>query len=743
MTASAASASQDRLCLHVVDDDGKFGAPLPHFDSFMKQAGWTQQNYSLIAILGCQSSGKSTILNALFGTQFIMMDQTKGRQQTTRGIWMEASPKCPELCIMDLEGTDSAERGEDRGSFERQTGLFALALAEVLVINTWYHDLGRYTASNIGILKTIFEINLQLFKTGSKTTLLFLIRDFETDSPLEPVAEKIRKSMAEIWSTINKSSEFENTTYDQVFSLQFFTLPHKKLLAAEFDRGVEELRKWFSDSSHPSYMFNTPDHRAKSVPADGMGVYCQQLWQTIRENKDLNLPSQKEMLSTYRCEEFMEEVLRKHFPGIATLHESVSKTYNEDYGRDANALMLDAISDYDELSKAYFPSVVERKREELMSKLLEELARSFDAQMHHAILAASAYFQEQLEKSLSPDQFSTKFNSIVAQVRQDALAALQTSFDASNVSKSEWIFDKYAVELQDKIAAHVAVVRKDQVTLLTESLRKRVTETLRQMVVSDFNELADTMWNQVRNSFNKVVSSVPKLISEKVNDFELEDKENAHLVEMLQNLARDVVLQEQQSLSVHVVSLMKMKFDKVFKTDERGLTRKWKKNDDPRPLFETAVTKGMAVLEKFAEFQLIQDAVDPTVVISKEKRTEAQYIFKEKADSELMVVEERLANLAQNNIPWWMFAVLVVLGWNELMMVLTNPLLLILVIGFGTFFLVGQFASDSPVGFMFNNLLAALSGALQKAADQVSQAGANKPASGNRTRRSPSSSKSD
>jgi len=52
------------------------------------------------------------------------------------------------VIVFDIEGTDSAERGEDRISFEQTTSLFALALSNVLIINMWYKDVGRYHASN-------------------------------------------------------------------------------------------------------------------------------------------------------------------------------------------------------------------------------------------------------------------------------------------------------------------------------------------------------------------------------------------------------------------------------------------------------------------------------------------------------------------------------------------------------------------------------------------------------------------
>ena len=51
-------------------------------------------NYSVISIMGPQSSGKSTILNKVFGCKFDVMDHTKGRHQVTTGIWMGVCKKC-------------------------------------------------------------------------------------------------------------------------------------------------------------------------------------------------------------------------------------------------------------------------------------------------------------------------------------------------------------------------------------------------------------------------------------------------------------------------------------------------------------------------------------------------------------------------------------------------------------------------------------------------------------------------
>jgi GTPase Era involved in 16S rRNA processing len=90
--------------------------------------------YDVVSVFGSQSTGKSTLLNRLFGTSFDVMDETK-RQQTTKGIWMCPSSYSSTL-VMDVEGTDGRERGEDQ-DFERKSALFSLASTEVLIVNLW------------------------------------------------------------------------------------------------------------------------------------------------------------------------------------------------------------------------------------------------------------------------------------------------------------------------------------------------------------------------------------------------------------------------------------------------------------------------------------------------------------------------------------------------------------------------------------------------------------------------------
>ena len=150
------------------------------FDAFLTTAGLQAADaYAVVSIMGPQSSGKSTVMNMLFGTPFAVMDGSRGRGQTTKGIWVSKAPELP-LLVLDLQGTDSIEGGDDSRKFERQSSLFALALSDVLLVNVWFHDLGRHDASNMSLLRTVMEVHLQLFGSAERpvrTVLLFLIRD--------------------------------------------------------------------------------------------------------------------------------------------------------------------------------------------------------------------------------------------------------------------------------------------------------------------------------------------------------------------------------------------------------------------------------------------------------------------------------------------------------------------------------------------------------------------------------------
>jgi GTPase Era involved in 16S rRNA processing len=69
--------------------------------------GDCSKDYSTVAIIGAQNTGKSTLLNNLFHTHFKVLKGEAGRR-TTRGVILGKDFK-EKLIIMDVEGNDSYE----------------------------------------------------------------------------------------------------------------------------------------------------------------------------------------------------------------------------------------------------------------------------------------------------------------------------------------------------------------------------------------------------------------------------------------------------------------------------------------------------------------------------------------------------------------------------------------------------------------------------------------------------------
>lgn len=217
------------------------------------------------------------------------MSDDKGRGQTTKGIWSSLCVR-NKILILDCEGTDSKERGDDRHKFENCSSLFALAMADLLMVNMWTVDIGRYTASNYGVLKTVFEMNLKLFQQECAKKILFVLRDFNPQSDnKDKIQELILKDIHNIWAEVKKPEKYKDYGPDKFFEFEFFTIPHYFYNNEGFNEQVAALRGKFAKENQ-GYLFSHSSQE-KNVLAQDLNLYCSKIWSTILNDKDLNIVS--------------------------------------------------------------------------------------------------------------------------------------------------------------------------------------------------------------------------------------------------------------------------------------------------------------------------------------------------------------------------------------------------------------------------------------------------------------------
>lgn len=279
--------------------------------------------YHVISVFGSQSSGKSTLLNALFHTQFDTMNAKVKRQQTTKGIWLghtttiatpqNVSTPTKDLFVLDVEGSDGAERGEDQ-DFERKAALFAISISEVLIVNMWEQQVGLYQGNNMALLKTVFEVNLSLFghKSDHKVLLLFVIRDHVGVTPLSSLQETLEAELTTIWADLTKPEGCEDSSLYDFFDLKFTALAHKVLQPDLFLENIKGLGERFCAESGEKAFFKPEYHH--NLPLDGWTMYAGNCWNQIETNKDLDLPTQQILVAKFKTEEIANQASFGEFP---------------------------------------------------------------------------------------------------------------------------------------------------------------------------------------------------------------------------------------------------------------------------------------------------------------------------------------------------------------------------------------------------------------------------------------------
>jgi protein SEY1 len=315
---------------------------------------------------------------------------TVGKTQTTKGIWVSKNNQ-GDMLIFDIEGADSAQRAEqDRKKFERTTALYALAMADVLMVNIWCKSIGQFHGASMELLKAIFEVNFKLFGDKTKKKILVVIRDFNKDHDnFANNVSKLRTGFQQIWDECDKPDKFKDSEAKDFFKFDFVTLPNKtqKRNDADWNKSIGDMRARF-ELSHEKTFFIT-DHESKKVPIDGLNQMMQDTWQVIVDDKDLNLPDQRVMAAEVRCKEIKDESLAQIDSQIKTLQQSCNNKENENFKSDVETVMKAALLHYEKNARQYDPTVYKVYQKEIISQILNNLFPSYNYQVQ--ILKQDAY----------------------------------------------------------------------------------------------------------------------------------------------------------------------------------------------------------------------------------------------------------------------------------------------------------------------------------------------------------------
>lgn len=707
VVSPSTSASAERIQL--IDEDQKFTADM---NSALKrwqldEAGF---NYDLCAVLGSQSTGKSTLLNKLFGTSFDVMDETR-RQQTTKGIWMCRGEQMNVL-VMDVEGTDGRERGEDQ-DFERKSALFSMASAECLIVNMWEHQVGLYQGANMGLLKTVFEVNLGLFQAGKasqsassstsskdKTLLCFVIRDHIGTTPLQNLKNTLMADLHRIWDSLSKPEGLQDSQIDHFFDFTFVTLPHKLLQPAEFDTQVVELRKRFVDKQRPDFMFKPEYH--KRIPADGLPHYLSSIWDQVQSNKDLDLPTQQELLAQFRCDEIANAAFLEFAAAVKIFRRPIEM--GEVLG-ELGSLMGQhrgyAVTAFDKAASRYHPEVYKRKRLDLLEKLNSSLSPFFLGQLKNLHKSVLAMFKSSVLEKLRGEGYD--FSTVVSSERTKALGSFEAGANLIKLADTDWSYDEEFEQLKQNVGDIADQCRAEETKKMILQIERTVKKDLAEPTELALARPKPDMWDQILVAFKEAVAKAESAYLKKARSFNCTEEENTQALRTLQRRSwltlRSKI--DEQTVDSVLITQLRTAFEDRFRYDEDGVPRVWRPEDDMDSIFRKARDETLALIPLYAKIQpqdssksidLPSTMDDPDsmaavdrgeeeefdfpstlILFSETRKVDLASRFRKEADAYYVEAKRStVSSIAQ--VPYWIYGVIALLGWNEFIAVLSSPI---------------------------------------------------------------------
>ena len=650
----------------------------------MLEAGF---GYDICAVLGSQSTGKSTLLNRLFGTNFDVMDD-RARQQTTKGIWL-CRGMDRNVLVMDVEGTDGRERGEDQ-DFERKSALFSLATAECVIVNMWENQVGLFQGANMGLLKTVLDVNLTLFQVGraragapkEKTLLLFVIRDYIGTTPLANLESTIRADLQRIWASLTKPEALAGAELGDFFDVSFSALPHKVLQAKEFDEGIAQLQRRFIDRSDPQYVFQTEYH--KRIPIDGLPHYLESVWEQILQNKDLDLPTQQELLAQFRCDEIAAAAAAAFAAAMTALRSALDAgQVLATLGVDMASHRAEALAVFDKDASRYHRGVYARKRADLLLQLNAVLLPFFLAQLKNLHTQLASAFQQAMQEGTRGASYD--FGRLVEEHVAHALAAFDGETQRLVLPDTDWSVSEERMHLEEDLRAVARTLRADETQKLAVRLEKDIRRHLAEPIEAALSEPDAGMWDRVLGAWREACDRAAALYRERAAHLNTTPDEDAATVGRLHMVAWRALLDRVQESTSETVLASRLRafFEDRFRYDASGVPRVWKPSDDMDDAFVQARDATLALIPLYAT---MQPETPPTVagdedtpswdearrVLSERRCAELGRRFRREADA-AYVEAKRGTVSSMTQVPWWMYVVLIVLGWNEAMAVLHSP----------------------------------------------------------------------
>jgi protein SEY1 len=556
---------------------------------------------------------------------------------------------------------------------------------------------------------------------------------------MENLRNTLIQDLTKIWTSISKPQGLEKSKIDDYFDFAFAALPHKILQPDQFVAEVGKLGTRFvaghrstKDQEFTGGVFLPEYHRR--IPADGFSVYAEGIWDQIVNNKDLDLPTQQELLAQFRCDEIAREVVVAFDEAVSPLEEKQAEATRlgkpnvlPDLGEIGGSSREKCIKAFESQASRYHKGVYTRKRAELEGKIDARLKALYHGQLSAAHKAGVIAFSDAVTGAVKAGQKSGgtyEFAEIVEKQKRKTLEIFKKEAQGLAIQGVPWTNFKQQYMLFEKELDEVsAKLRKEEMRRLATRVERWVKSRLGDDIGLEFNKLGSgragqgapetgdkppekDLWDRIWNVFVTIVKEAQVRFTDRAKSFDASDEE----VEVgLWRLRRKswIALRErieEEVMEGNILLKLRENFEDKFRYDESGVPRIWRPSDDIEGIYTRARESTLSLIPLLSRFRLAATFAPPDLpgfignqppgaepededdltpiggvdeeegksleeemtVLSESKRQDLVIRFKKTADG-VYVEAKRGALGGITQVPLYFYALLLVLGWNEIL----------------------------------------------------------------------------
>ncbi|RXM90866.1 Interferon-induced very large GTPase 1 [Acipenser ruthenus] len=462
----------------------------------------------VVTVLGVQSTGKSTLLNTMFGVQFAV---SSGR--CTRGAFMllirvkedlKEELNCDFILVIDTEGLKSPELAQLEDSYEHDNELATLVvgLSDVTIINIAMEN----STEMKDILQIVVHAFLRMEKVGKKPNCQFVHQNVGDVSAHDNNARDRNKLLEQLNEMIQAAARMEKLDPNmKLTDVMEYDPEHSNWYIPGLWHGIPPMAPVNTGYSETVYEFKKSLIEVlKSYKYQTLTEFLEwtrSLWKSVKYENFIFSFRNSLVAEAYSnlCVEFnkWEWDFQKHmYNWLATAETRISNTKAQSSNLDEFLRSLQAEA-FQELTSQETTS-------------LEKLTKYYDSKEGHVNLVES--YRATFERSIKTLRIETE-NSVTNKLT----AAIDFQ---KGMKKVHNVNEKHKAILDEKVLQLLAECRKRNEDLSEKQLKNKFEkmweETVKRLNFKGLEkrDIVLDVFNQLRNKLKRNVGAVNKVLNE-------------------------------------------------------------------------------------------------------------------------------------------------------------------------------------------------------------------------------------